>query len=86
MSKYYRMRAEIDLTAIRKNIEMMRSYIPEGKKLLAVIKANAYGHGAVEVARSLTDLADYYGVELKEILLINLEAISIISGADVNNN
>lgn len=62
MSKYYRMRAEIDLTAIRKNIERMRSYIPEGKKLLAVIKANAYGHGAVEVARSLTDLADYYGV------------------------
>lgn len=62
MSKYYRMRAEIDLTAIRKNIETMRSYIPAGKKLLAVIKANAYGHGAVQVARALTDLADYYGV------------------------
>lgn len=62
MSKYYRMRAEIDLTAIRKNIETMRSYISDDKKLLAVIKANAYGHGAVEVAKALTDLADYYGV------------------------
>lgn len=62
MSKYYRMRAEIDLTAIRKNIEKMRSYISDDKKLLAVIKANAYGHGAVEVAKALTDLADYYGV------------------------
>jgi len=56
------MRAEIDLTAIRKNIETMRSYISDDKKLLAVIKANAYGHGAVEVAKALTDLADYYGV------------------------
>ncbi len=62
MSKYYRMRAEIDLTAIRKNIETMRNYILDGKKLLAVIKANAYGHGAVEVAKALVDLADYYGV------------------------
>ncbi len=62
MSKYYRMRAEIDLTAIHKNIETMKSYISNDKKLLAVIKANAYGHGAVEVAKALTDLADYYGV------------------------
>ena len=62
MSKYYRMRADINLTAIRKNIETMRSYIPEGKKLLAVVKANAYGHGAIEVSKALTDLVDYYGV------------------------
>lgn len=62
MNSYYRMRADIDLTAIRKNIMTMKSYIPRDKKLLAVIKANAYGHGAIEVAQSLDDLADYYGV------------------------
>lgn len=60
--KYYRVEADIDLSAIRKNIEIMRGYLPKGKKLLAVIKANAYGHGAVTVANALDDLADYYGV------------------------
>lgn len=62
MNKYYRMRADINLDAIRKNIMTMKSCIPEGKKLLAVIKANAYGHGAIEVAEALDELADYYGV------------------------
>lgn len=62
MDKYYRVEADIDLTAIRKNIMTMKSCIPVGKKLLAVIKANAYGHGAIEVASALDDLADYYGV------------------------
>lgn len=62
MNKYYRMRAEINLTAIRKNIQTMKHCIPKDKKLLAVIKANAYGHGAIEVAQTLEDLADYYGV------------------------
>ena len=62
MSKYYRIEADIDLSAIRKNIMTMKSCIPAGKKLLAVIKANAYGHGAIEIAKDLADLADYYGV------------------------
>lgn len=62
MDKYYRVEADIDLSAIRKNIMTMKGCIPEGKKLLAVIKANAYGHGAIEVANALDDLADYYGV------------------------
>lgn len=62
MEKYYRVQADINLDAIRENIKTMRSYIPEGKKLLAVIKANAYGHGAIEVAEALDDLAQYYGV------------------------
>lgn len=62
MNKYYRVEADIDLSAIRKNIMTMKDCIPSGKKLLAVIKANAYGHGAIEVAEALDDLADYYGV------------------------
>ena len=62
MNKYYRIEADIDLSAIRKNIMTMKNCIPQGKKLLAVIKANAYGHGAIEIAEALDDLADYYGV------------------------
>lgn len=62
----YRVQADIDLDAIRTNIKTMRRCIPEGKKLLAVIKANAYGHGAIEVANALEDLADYYGVACVE--------------------
>lgn len=62
MDKYYRVQADINLDAIRENIKTMRRYIPEGKKLLAVIKANAYGHGAIEVAEALDDLAEYFGV------------------------
>lgn len=62
MEEYYRVEADIDLDAIRKNILEMKSRIPSGKKLLTVIKANAYGHGAIEVAKTLEDLSDYYGV------------------------
>lgn len=62
MDKYYRVEADVNLDAIRTNIMTMKGLIPEGKKLLAVIKANAYGHGAIEVAEVLDDLSDYYGV------------------------
>lgn len=61
-NRYYRIEADIDLSAIRKNIMTMKQCIPDGKKMLAVIKANAYGHGAVEVAYAVNDLTDYYGV------------------------
>ncbi len=62
MSKYFRVRADINLNAIHNNIMLMKSRIPEGKKMLAVIKANAYGHGAIEVAQALDGITDYYGV------------------------
>ncbi|MDO5155851.1 MAG: alanine racemase [Eubacteriales bacterium] len=62
MDTYYRVEADINLDAIRNNIMTMKNCIPQDKKLLAVIKANAYGHGAIEVANALDDLSDYYGV------------------------
>ncbi len=62
MDRYYRVQADIDLSAVRKNIETLRGFLPAGKKVLAVIKANAYGHGAIEVAEAVADLTDYYGV------------------------
>jgi len=42
---------EIDLDALVHNLGAIRSRIGEGRRVLLVVKADAYGHGAVEVAR-----------------------------------
>ena len=42
----------IDLTALRENVRLIRQSIPPQTKLLAVVKADAYGHGIVPVARN----------------------------------
>jgi alanine racemase len=44
--------AEIDLAALRANYSALRAYT-NGAKIMAVVKADAYGHGAVEVAHTL---------------------------------
>jgi alanine racemase len=43
---------EIDLDALRHNIQSLRAAVGEGTKICLVVKADAYGHGAVEVARA----------------------------------
>ena len=43
---------EIDLAAIRHNVDVMKSHIAGGARFLAVVKADAYGHGAVPVAKA----------------------------------
>ncbi|MBI5904861.1 MAG: alanine racemase [Deltaproteobacteria bacterium] len=45
--------AEIRLPALRHNFKALRSLLPAGTGVLAVVKANAYGHGAVPVALAL---------------------------------
>ena len=52
--------ALIDLAALRHNYQLAKSL--SGRKALAVIKANAYGHGALEAAAALQDLADGFAV------------------------
>jgi len=47
--------AEINLSALRHNLEMVRSRLTSRTKIMIVVKANAYGHGAVTVSRSLVD-------------------------------
>ena len=56
--KYYNIQANVDLDAVRHNILEMRKHIRPQTKLLAVIKADGYGHGAVAVAKALNDLSD----------------------------
>ena len=53
-------KATIDLTALRANYLWGRSQ--QTGKAFAVVKANAYGHGAVECAKSLADIADGFAV------------------------
>ena len=55
---------EIKLDAVKNNVKNIRGLLKDGTRLLAVIKADAYGHGAVEVAKSLLfdGGADYFGV------------------------
>ena len=62
MRDYYRVYANIDLDAIHENVVNAKKLTKPGTKLMAIIKADAYGHGAVEVAKTLDDVADAYGV------------------------
>ena len=55
MKKYSRICARVDLDAIEYNIEMMRKNIKEDTKMMAVLKTDGYGHGAVQIARVLED-------------------------------
>ncbi len=45
--------AEIDLDAIENNIRNIREYVPKETKILGVVKADAYGHGYLQIARTL---------------------------------
>ena len=47
---------EIDKAALRKNVEFLQAKLPQDCKLMPAVKANAYGHGAVLVARELCRL------------------------------
>ena len=53
---------EINLDALGCNFDAVRNSLPENTKILAVVKANAYGHGAIGVAKFLEDKADYLAV------------------------
>ncbi len=56
--------AKINLSAIEENAALFKA--KAGAKLCAVVKANAYGHGAEEISCALTGIADCYAVALIE--------------------
>jgi alanine racemase len=92
-------KALIRLGAIRQNIQQMGSHIPNGTLKFAVVKANAYGHGAVAVATAIQDVVDGFcvsnideAIELrqaginKKILILGvseLEAVSLAKEYDI---
>ena len=61
---------EIDLRAVKHNIAEIRKLLSPGVKFMAVVKANAYGHGAAAVSRAAVEAgADYLAVaNLKEAM------------------
>lgn len=63
--------AYIDKDAIRHNFNEIRKSLPENVKIMPVIKADGYGHGATLSAKLLCDKCDYFAVAIVE------EAISL---------
>lgn len=63
---YHRTYLKIDLDAIEYNIDNVLRKLAGKAKLLAVIKADAYGNGAVEVGKFLESKCDFFGVACVE--------------------
>lgn len=59
--EHHRVCAVVELDAAVKNIENLRKNLAPETKILAVIKANGYGHGAVQIAEKLASLDYIFG-------------------------
>jgi alanine racemase len=64
---------EINLAKLKQNLQTLRSYLNEDTRVMSVVKADAYGHGALEVASTLEPMVDAFavndiheGIELRE--------------------
>lgn len=76
---------EVDLAALRSNFHVVRQHLEDTPPILAVVKANAYGHGAVPVSRTLLEEgASLLGVatvdEAKELREGGIEGRILILG------
>ena len=72
---YRRIFAPVDLSALRSNLSALKASLPEGVRFLAVVKADAYGHGISGMAEAFSEYADGYavaavaeGIELRRML------------------
>ncbi|MDH3000790.1 alanine racemase [Chelonobacter oris] len=67
--------ATVSLAALRHNLQRVKQLAP-GSKVLAIVKANAYGHGMSAVAKAVEELADGYGVaRVSEALALRAHGI-----------
>lgn len=62
MEGYLRTYVKVDLNAIEHNINEVRKLIDNNVKVMAVIKADGYGHGAAVIGNFLKEKVDYFGV------------------------
>ena len=86
---------EIDLDAITYNFSQIRQLVPEQVKILSVVKADAYGHGGVEISKALEEAGtDMFAVTTVEegVELVNhgirqpiLVFCSYVAGPGGNN-
>jgi len=77
-------RAMLDAQALRHNVTEVRRRAPRSR-IMAIVKANGYGHGLVWVAKTLADAVDGFGVAAAEEGVVLREAgiakpISLLEG------
>ncbi len=77
---------EVDLDAVEHNVKVIRNRLPDDKKLMAVVKADAYGHGSVMLAPTLlASGVDMLGVasidEGVDLRCANINAEILVLGA-----
>ena len=65
-TEYHRSFVRINLDAIKANFDSLKKLLEPETKAMAIVKANAYGHGAVRVAAELENKADYFAVAAME--------------------
>ncbi len=65
-SKYHRSYALINLKAISHNLNELKKCLNNGVKTMAVVKADAYGHGSAEVSKHIENDVDYFAVAAVE--------------------
>lgn len=78
MKTYSRVYARIDLDAIAYNMEQMKRNLKEDTKVMAVIKADGYGHGAVQIAEMMENIDYIWGfavATLDEAVVLRTEGI-----------
>jgi len=86
VDSYYRPTwVEVSLSAFRSNMRAFREALPDSMAVMAVVKADAYGHGAVQMAKTAVEEgADYLGVafmdEALELRRAGIEAPILILG------
>lgn len=79
MKTYSRVYARIDLDAIVSNMERMKARMDDDVKIMAVIKADGYGHGAVQIAEMLENYSYIWGfavATLDEAIVLRAENIT----------
>lgn len=71
--------ANVDIDAVKHNFRLIRTQVGQSKKVCCVIKANAYGHGAVKLAKIYeAEGADYFAVSnIEEALQLRKNDISL---------
>lgn len=62
MKPYSRIYAAVSLDAVKSNMKAMKENLPCSTSIIGVVKADAYGHGAVPVARTIDPYVDGYAV------------------------
>ena len=79
MKTYSRVYAKIDLDAIACNVEQMKKNLSPKTQIMAVIKADGYGHGAVQIAQMLENM-DYiwgFAVATLDEAVVGIKLVSI---------